>query len=79
MKFFRHKCVYDICLDILGSTACEISEVPQWSGNRFWSQGSKVRSGNQIYVASATMVAADPTYMAHVRFHVSIFDNQYCK
>ncbi|XP_047519639.1 transmembrane protein 39A [Pieris napi] len=56
-----------------GTAPSEVSDVPEWTGNRFWAQGSRVRSSNQVYVATTTTVA-DPTYMAHVRFH-TVFNN----
>ncbi|XP_045499212.1 transmembrane protein 39A [Colias croceus] len=57
-----------------GPATSETNDVPQWSGSKFWSQGSRVRCDDQIYIADTPTVAADPTNMAHVRFY-TVFNN----
>ncbi|CAK1555264.1 unnamed protein product [Leptosia nina] len=57
-----------------GPVTGESSDLPYWSGNRIWSLGSRVRIGDQVYIANSPTVAADPTNTAHVRFH-TVFNN----
>ncbi|VVD00637.1 unnamed protein product [Leptidea sinapis] len=63
------------CWKLEGPDATDSSSsVTQWSDDRFWPQGSRVRCSQQVYVANAPTVAADPANVSHARFF-AVFNN----
>lgn len=49
-------------------------EIPEWSEDKLWSAGARVRCGGAGYAAASPTVAARPGCPEHIRFH-SVFIN----